>query len=374
MSSADDLGQLESDRLAADRRYNDALTELDRAIVTLSDDAWKGRDDLLRFGTALAVFLQQITGFVESKERRLGADLIAQLDSLRSRLGAMAELRMQLTVVQRATEMLRRQLEPASLPAQAPGGEAVAVRIPAPTSDHADDYKYVAFEDHFRGSDEEIRKRLAGYVSLFAGAADVVDIGCGRGEFLFALREAGISGRGVDLNREMTAIARERGIDAVHDDALSYLSRLEDASIGGLMASQVVEHLEPPYLVKLLDVAARTLRSGAPVVIETINPACWLAFFSSYIRDLTHVRPVHPETLEYLLRASGFERVEIRYSAPVPDSVKMISVDLPAQLLTSDDSFAAALRSVAHAFNHNAAILNHLMFTHLDYAAIGYRG
>src|SRR4029077_13054919 len=84
-----------------------------------------------------------------------------------------------------------------------------------------------------------------------------------------------------------------------------------------------VEHLEPSYLFKLLDALSRTLRQGAPIVLETINPACWFAFFSSYIRDLTHVRPIHPETLEYLLTASGFSRARINSRAPYPDADKL---------------------------------------------------
>ena len=115
------------------------------------------------------------------------------------------------------------------------------------------------------------------------------------------------------------------------------------------------------------------MRPGAPIVLETINPACWLAFFSSYIRDVTHVRPVHPETLQYLLRASGFERVELRYSAPVPDHIKMQTVDLPSAILSSPEPQAVALARAAHAINANAAVLNNLMFTHLDYAAVAYR-
>ncbi|HMB81940.1 MAG TPA: hypothetical protein VKI43_17820, partial [Vicinamibacterales bacterium] len=156
-------------------------------------------------------------------------------------------------------------------------------------------------------------------------------------------------------------------------DALTYLRGLPDGSLGGLFAAQVVEHLEPRYLAQLLDAAFDKLRPGAPIVLETINPACWLAFFSSYIRDITHVRPVHPETLQYLLRASGFTRVEIRYSAPVPDHMKMKTIDLPAEVLAATDAPAKALAQVAHAVNANAVILNNLMFTHLDYAAVGYR-
>ena len=125
--------------------------------------------------------------------------------------------------------------------------------------------------------------------------------------------------------------------------------------------------------MRLLGAMARVLRHGAPIVIETINPACWLAFFSSYIRDFTHVRPVHPETLQYLLRASGFQRVEIRYSAPVPDPIKMKTIDLPPDVLASADPTAVALARCAHAVNENAVILNNLLFSYLDYAAIGYR-
>jgi O-antigen chain-terminating methyltransferase len=167
--------------------------------------------------------------------------------------------------------------------------------------------------------------------------------------------------------------ARDRGLDAVQGDALGFLQGLEDESAGGIIATQVIEHLEPAYLMRLIDTASRKLRRGGPIVLETINAACWLAFFSSYLRDFTHIRPVHPDTLQYLLRASGFERVEIRYSASVPDQMKMRTVDLPAAVAAADDPTSHALTALAHAVNGNAVVLNHLMFTYLDYAAIGYR-
>jgi predicted TPR repeat methyltransferase len=208
-------------------------------------------------------------------------------------------------------------------------------------------------------------------VPLFAGAGDVLDIGCGRGEFLALLKDAGVSARGVDTNSEMIATACERGLDAVHADALAFLETLPDGSLGGLMAAQVVEHLAPPYLSRLLAVAFQKLRAGAPIVIETINPACWLAFFSSYIRDITHAQPVHPETLQYLLQANGFGNVTLRYSQPVPEHMKMQPVDVPAIAAAGGEH--AAVAQMARTVNANAAILNNLLFTHYDYAAIGYR-
>ena len=170
-----------------------------------------------------------------------------------------------------------------------------------------DSHKYVGFEDQFRGSPEDIGRRLAEYLPIFLGigdagsgtrASDVLDVGCGRGEFLELLREQGISARGVDVNPAMVEVCRAHGLDAITVDALAYLRTLQDGSLGGLFAAQVVEHLEPRYLTQLLDVAFDKLRPGAPIVLETINPACWFAFFESYIRDLTHVRPVHPDTLK----------------------------------------------------------------------------
>ena len=220
-------------------------------------------------------------------------------------------------------------------------------------------WKYVGFEDRFRGSRDEIRKRLDAYVPIFAGATDVLDIGCGRGEFLTLLREHGIGARGLDLNHEMVETCRAQGLEAVEGDALGYLRSLPDQSLGGLFAAQVAEHLEPDYLLALLEEAFAKLRPGSAIVLETINVGSWFAFFSSYIRDLTHVRPLHPDTLSYLLTAHGFQEVTVRYSAPYPQRDKLVKV--PGEGLVED------------ALNANADKLNTLLFGDMDYAAIGRR-
>jgi 2-polyprenyl-3-methyl-5-hydroxy-6-metoxy-1,4-benzoquinol methylase len=365
------LDRLDRERREADARYNDALTALDRALTAV-DARDLTRDDFDRIRTALIVFLQQITAFVESKDRQVAAVGGARLESVEQSLGAIGELRTQVGVLTRATEALRRTAESAIHNPQSTINPQSAIRTPQYTAGEAG-YKYLGFEDQFRGSDEAIGERLRAYLPIFEGRANVLDVGCGRGEFLAALKTAGVSARGIDANADMAAVARERGLDATAADALAYLQALPDASLGGLIATQVIEHLEPSYLMQLLDAAAAKLSPGAPIVLETINVACWLAFFSSYLRDFTHVRPVHPETLQYLLRASGFERVEIRYSAPVSAEVKMKTIDLPAAILASTDPSAVAMAAIAHTINANAVILNHLMFTHLDYAAVGYR-
>ena len=234
------------------------------------------------------------------------------------------------------------------------------------------DALYRGFEDRFRGSIEEIREKQRGLVPIFAGASDVLDIGCGRGEFLALLEEHRVGARGIDTDAGMIAAAHERGLDVIQADARAYVQALPDASLGGVIASQVIEHLEPAYLIELLPILFRKLRPAAPIVLETINPACWLAFFSSYVRDFTHVWPVHPETLQYLLQASGFARVEIRYTEQAPDAVRMRGVD-PASLTGLDAATARAVAALAGAYNANASILNSLLFTYMDYAAIGFR-
>jgi O-antigen chain-terminating methyltransferase len=237
---------------------------------------------------------------------------------------------------------------------------------PRPTvTPDLDAFKYLGFEDAFRGSPEAIRTRLADYLPLFEGRSDVVDLGCGRGEFLDLLSSQGITARGVDLNHEMVETSRGRGFDVTEGDALGFLESVPDASLGGIFAAQVAEHLEPAYLMSLIDTALAKLRPDGIIVLETINAACWLAFFESYIRDLTHVRPLHPETLQYLLRVSGFREVEIRFRPPEAEADRLDPVPQPP------DDAGAAVSTLAATFNDNVAKLNGRLFTHFDYAAIG---
>jgi SAM-dependent methyltransferase len=279
------------------------------------------------------------------------------------------ELRAAIGVLQQAAQNLKREL---GRLAQAGVGVGTSIDESRPhyesvsQTDAIDSHKYVVFEDQFRGSQEDIRRRVAEYLPLFQGASDVLDIGCGRGEFLTLLKENGISARGVDINSAMVGVCREHGLDATEGDALRYLHMQEDGSLGGLFAAQVIEHLEPSYLTDLLDVAFDKLRPGSPIVLETINPGCWFAFFESYLRDPTHIRPIHPETLKYLLIASGFQRVEIRYRAPYPEHEKL-------QPLSASTTAPTTVTDWIETINANVEKINRLLFTWLDYAAIGQR-
>ena len=281
-------------------------------------------------------------------------------------IASQEELRTSIGSLQQAAQNLKRELS-----RLAESGVVVqsAATTPAASATHTgsrlaalDSHKYVGFEDRFRGSTEDIRQRVSEYLPLFQGARDVLDVGCGRGEFLALLKEHGITARGIDINGSMVDVCRQQGLEATEVDALSYLHARPDGSLGGLFAAQVVEHLEPGYLISLLDAAFSKLRPGSTIVLETINPACWFAFFESYIRDITHVRPIHPDTLTYLLVATGFQHVDVRYRAPYPEHDKL-------QPLAPHASLGDAVDTL----NANVERLNRLLFTWLDYAAVGRR-
>jgi 2-polyprenyl-3-methyl-5-hydroxy-6-metoxy-1,4-benzoquinol methylase len=335
----------------ADREASAAVAGAVATNATILRDELEA---LATFESQLTQYLQQVTPFVDTKMRVLEH--------------AMEELRMSAAAAQRASSAVKREIErlradgmPAARSGEAPVATAAA---------EIDSYKYVGFEDCFRGSPEDIRARLTDYASYFAGASDVLDVGCGRGEFLDLLKTAGVRARGVDTNHEMVEICRARGLNVEQADALSYLRAQADESLGGLLAAQVVEHLEPQYLMQFLETAHQKLRPGALLVLETINPACWVAFFESYIRDITHVRPLHPDTLKYLVVASGFHDVNVQFRAPIEEAGKLERLAAPAGGAAAGANPVAEL---TRAFNANMDRLNERMFTYLDYAIIAKR-
>jgi O-antigen chain-terminating methyltransferase len=275
-----------------------------------------------------------------------------ELDAVRRRTEALLALRDRVEAMGEELRALR-----AGLRSQPPEPEATRAALRA-----AEDSTYTAFENRFRGERAQVRVRQADYVELFRGGGEVLDLGCGRGEFLDLLREAGIRGRGVEGNANAVAECRARGHQVVAGDLLQVLGGEPEASLGGLFASQVVEHLKPPVLQALLAEAHRVLAPGGSLVLETVNPASALAFLDVFLRDLTHERPLHPETLRFMAAAAGFVEARIELRSPVPEDVRLT-------LLPSGALPPAATRVV----NENAERLNALLFAPLDYALIARR-
>jgi SAM-dependent methyltransferase len=219
---------------------------------------------------------------------------------------------------------------------------------------------YFAFESRMRGRTDDVRERQRIYLDDFRQAAPVLDVGCGRGEFVALLRDTGIEARGVDADADMVAYARGEGLDVEQADALAYLEALEDGSLGGIFCAQVVEHLPPGTLVRLLELAHARLRPGGVLVAETINPLSPISF-RHYFADLTHAQPLVPETLVLLVHQAGFADVETRFLNEPPAVERLRPVGLP-----EDASFDGARAALAH----NVERLNAQLFGPLDYAII----
>lgn len=169
------------------------------------------------------------------------------------------------------------------------------------------DADYREFEDLFRGSESFIADRQRRYLDVVGDCAPAVDVGCGRGEFLDVLAEAGIAATGVDTDAGMVARAREKGhADTVLGDGVAYLEGLDEASVGLVFSAQVVEHLPPDVLKRFMAAAARALRPGGLLVAETVNPHSAAALKAFWV-DITHQHPLFPETLLALARIAGFD-------------------------------------------------------------------
>jgi O-antigen chain-terminating methyltransferase len=201
--------------------------------------------------------------------------------------------------------------------------ETLAVRLrdainPVVTSP---DVVYRRLEDALRGSESHVRADVMHYVRK--AVEPVVDVGCGRGEFLAACREAGLSARGFDTNERSVADLRARGFDATLAGVPECFASMADGSIGTVAAMHVVEHLTADVLFALFRESARVLRSGGLLMIETPNAESLFVAASEFWRDPTHLAPRHPAALTVLAREHGFEIDEIRAVHELPEGTRI---------------------------------------------------
>ena len=182
---------------------------------------------------------------------------------------------------------------------------------------------YVALEERLRGSSADVAKKQASYLPRVQVVASglqkpVVDIGCGRGEWLEQLSAQGLSARGVDVSERMVAIAQARGLQASCGDACAYLLGQEPGSLAAITAFQVVEHMPVPELWTMLAAAYKALAPGGLLLLETPNPENLQVAAYSFRLDPTHLQPLPPPLLDVLVREAGFGAIEIERRDPWP--------------------------------------------------------
>jgi O-antigen chain-terminating methyltransferase len=226
------------------------------------------------------------------------------------------------TIIHHELRLVRQRAAFSAPPANAPSANAAAPAI---------DIDWLKFAEKFRGSEEYVRKNQRIYAERFAGRRAVLDLGCGRGEFLELMRECNIGARGIEASQELVGLCRGKGLDATQADLFEHLESLADASLDGIFCSQVVEHLQPGDVVRLVRLAQAKLARGGALVVETPNPECLAIFATHFYLDPSHVRPIPPALMAFYLEESGFGRVEVVRLQPAAESLPPVN-ELPASV------------------------------------------
>ncbi len=186
-------------------------------------------------------------------------------------------------------------------------------------------FDYAHFAERFRGSEEYVKAGQQFYRPYFENCRNVLDLGCGRGEFLEMMRAAGVPARGIDLSEESVALCRQKGLNAEVADLFAYLGNLPESSLDGILCSQVVEHLPPERLPEMIKLAVSRLQRGGVIAIETPNPECLAIFATHFYLDPTHVRPVPYALLGFYLEEFGAGKIEVRRLSPAVESMPSLA-------------------------------------------------
>lgn len=243
-----------------------------------------------------------------------------------------------------------------------PAGAAVSVAqnemVLAEAENEYSCIDYFDFENHFRGSREDIKSVQQQYVKYFEGRKNVLDLGCGRGEFLELMKENNINAVGVECYTEFAEYCKMKELNVVEDDAIEYLEKQE--KVGGIFAGQLIEHLKFNQIVKLCELAYEKLEEGAYIILETPNPMSLAIYTHAFYMDPSHNKPIHPLTMEYFMRKVGFKEVEILFTAS-----SKYPLEIPALISDNIDNLDA--------FNQSMEEVSKTLFGSQDYAIIGRR-
>ncbi len=182
---------------------------------------------------------------------------------------------------------------------------------------------YSLFEERFRGDPAAVAEKQLFYLPLLRSLPGaVLDVGCGRGEFLAMLREAGIPASGVETNPLSVALGREAGLEIEEGDGIAALERRQLSSLGAVVAFQVVEHWPAGAIWAFLRAARQALEPGGVLIAETINTDS-LSALKAFFLDPTHVRPVPADALRFLAESAGFADARIEYRSPLPETERL---------------------------------------------------
>ncbi|MFZ3102066.1 MAG: class I SAM-dependent methyltransferase, partial [Desulfitobacteriaceae bacterium] len=267
-------------------------------------------------GVTRSLSILEEFAYMHSKEF---SEVVAKIDRIEAMLGASisqhkGQLEAELTVISDRLRRLERKINKGlNLDL---GARTLECLVKEDKQENLD-IDYFLFEQRFRGSREDIKERQKVYLDYFRGKTKVLDIGCGRGEFIELLMENGVGVQGIDLNEDMVGYCQDHGLPVLQVDLFEFLEGLEDNSLDGIFAAQVIEHLEPKSLIQLSELCYKKLRPSGTLVLETINPGNLQAVNTWFYLDPSHVRPVSPELIKFITEAEGFKCKEVIYLSPI---------------------------------------------------------
>ena len=293
---------------------------------------------LKNFGNYLAAIfkLRRTEKLAKTTSRQMN-DLVTRLDNmdgharrLRSSFGQMINAEAQVLLARNAELSrnymdLSRRLDQILMALQ---GGTLSVKQPNETPPDLDglgsvrDSFYHKLENKYRGTTADIKNRLRIYLPdvesavLRTGGKPVMDIGCGRGEWLELLGDAGIPAIGIDTNPVQIADVQAAGLDARHGDARSALNQAEDGSLSCITAHHLIEHLPFEEVLWLTREALRVLAPGGLLLFETPNVRNILVGATSFYNDPTHLSPMTAPVLEAVFETIGFYPIQIRHLHP----------------------------------------------------------
>lgn len=302
-------------------------------------------EQLQRYAGALRDVLREMVVVLEHPNSHVHAELLGQVDGLLERVAEFERLPQDsiagLVDVRRRLDRLE---------------QAEAARGFDPW------YANDRFEDEFRGSRAELLDRYEDLAARFDGCSPVVDLGCGRGEFLELLGRRGTTATGIELDQALVDSCVGRGLDVEQGDAVAWLASAPGGSLGGISLVQVIEHLTANQRAEIVRLAADKLRPGGRILIETVNPQSLYVFSHAFYADPTHDRPVHPAYLDFLLKEAGFTQISIEWRSPPAEEESLVTVK-------GDEHDG----DVVDAANTNAERVNRILFGPQDYAIIATR-
>ena len=225
-----------------------------------------------------------------------------------------------------------------------------------------DEQAYIALEDRFRGTEEDIRQRVEVYIPLIPNKGTVLDLGCGRGETLSVLQEHGFSARGVDSSAEMVSRCVQAGLQAKEIDLLAELVQAEHETLDAIISLHVIEHLPDEALFQMIRLGWRALKPGGVMILETPNPLSLVVSARNFWRDPTHRRPVHPDTLALMFEQATFDPVERVDLRPFETHERLAEISL--------DRFSGEEKNLAEGVNQIRDQLDSLLFGYQDYAIV----